>query len=172
MDAEQGSEQGAQEAQQGPVAPGVSAEQVRAELDALVQETGGEAPQGAPGAPAAPEPEPDPLAEYQELLEPVLFLGFQVLAPNWEITAPEARQLSAGYAPVLAKYFPDGPGAIGPEVGAALLTVSILAPRLGKPRKAETENPGQESDAEAGDIAPRAEPDKAGEAQVKGALPE
>lgn len=77
--------------------------------------------------------------EYSELLAMVLNPGFAVLAPGWGITSGEVGKLAAVYAPVLAKYFPDGTGgffeAYGKEIAALTITAAIFKSRLGVPRK-------------------------------------
>lgn len=72
--------------------------------------------------------------EYQGLFEQLLTPGFDVLAPAWEVSAKEITALSEAYAAVAAKYYPD-PDALGPEVGAVLLTAMVILPRAKLPRK-------------------------------------
>lgn len=121
------------------------AEPTAAELSAEFDALGAEASTGAPAGPvpsAPPEPPPSAEEGYAEVLQPVLFLGFKVIAPAWNVSAEEAETLSGAYAPLLAKYFPEGPDKWGPEIGAALVTAAILGPRLALPRKiAEPEEP-------------------------------
>ena len=75
--------------------------------------------------------------EYLELLTHLLGPGFAVMAPGWGVTTQEVETLAGAYSPLLAKYFPDGPGKFGPEISAALVTVAIIAPRLTMPRQLE-----------------------------------
>ncbi|MCA1809385.1 MAG: hypothetical protein LC725_08055 [Lentisphaerae bacterium] len=124
----------------------VSPENVTAGLAELEQEAAAAAaadaaaqpppasPGGDPGVQANYQEEADNM-EWQEILQPLLWGGFKVLAPAWEISAAEAQQLAEAYEPLCAKYMPDGPGKWGPEIAAAFVTVHILAPRMGKPRK-------------------------------------
>lgn len=146
-----------------------TAAELSAEFDAL----GAEAATGAPAGPvpaAPPEPPPPPEDGYRELVQPVIFLGCKVLAPAWNVSAEEAETLADAYAPLLAKYFPEGPDKWGPEIGAALVTVAILGPRLGRPRKPpEVEQPAANEAPEQA----TAPPLKPGEdAQVVGTVPE
>lgn len=91
-----------------------------------------------PADPNAPEPAPAPeVIPTGEVLNMVLAPAFALLAPNWKITDSESRQLADVYGQVLDKWFPDLMSNVGPELAAALVTVAILGPRLGKPRKLE-----------------------------------
>ena len=70
-----------------------------------------------------------------EVLRMVIGPAAAILAPNWNLSDAEVEQLSDAYAAVMDKYMPGGLGEFGPELGAALVTVAILAPRLNRPRK-------------------------------------
>lgn len=100
-----------------------------AEFDALAAEAG-----GAPSVGAASGADDIPTAQ---VLEMVIGPAAQILAPNWALTETEVKQLSEAYALVIDKYFPGM--AMGPELSAALVTMVVLAPRIGKPRKSEPE---------------------------------
>ena len=146
--------------------------EVAKEFADLEAEAFGESPPGGQVPLSAPPPPPPPASEvYRELLEPLLYMGFQVLAPNWEISKVEAETLADNYAPLLAKYFPETPDKFGPEITAAFCTVAILGPRLRKPRKLN----GPEQ-PEAGEIsqAPPGAPERApgDDPQVTAPVPE
>ncbi len=66
-----------------------------------------------------------------QLLAPLLGLW----CPNWEITAGERQAVAVAWGDVIDKWFPDGPP-IGPELTAALVTISVFGSRAGIPRKA------------------------------------
>lgn len=132
----------------------VSNEEVIAEIAGLQQEAAAQqaAEQAAGPAPASPganvatsyqEPTADDLS-WQEVIQPLLLGGFSVLAPAWDITGAECQQLADVYAPLCEKYFPEGPGKWGPEIAATFVTVTIITPRLGKPRKLP--KPGENGD--------------------------
>lgn len=74
-------------------------------------------------------------AEVVALLVAVLTPTFVIIAPNWQITPAEVQQLAQAYAPVILKYFPDGLGDVGPELAAALVTMTVLGSRIGTPRR-------------------------------------
>ncbi len=74
-------------------------------------------------------------AEVIALLVAVLTPTFVIIAPNWQITPAEVQQLAQAYAPVILKYFPDGLGDVGPELAAALVTMTVLGSRIGTPRR-------------------------------------
>lgn len=92
------------------------------------------------------EQSPEKLAQMQqrenapesaEVLQPVLEMGFAILAPNWQIQQEETKQLARAYADLLDKYFPDGLGDYGVEINAIMITGAIVLPRLRVPRKVE-----------------------------------
>lgn len=85
-------------------------------------------------------------AEYQELINGVLAPGLGLLAPNWNIQPQEVEALAQAYAPLLQKYFPDGPSQFGPEISAVMVTLAVFGPRYKLPRKLEAE-PGEGGDA-------------------------
>lgn len=72
--------------------------------------------------------------QYEEVLTMCLGMTFGIVAPNWNVTEAESKELAKAYAGVLDKYFPGGMQSFGVEVGAALVTVAVIAPRIGKPR--------------------------------------
>ena len=141
----------------------VSKDEVTAEIAELQQEVAAEQaanaaegpPPASPGGPdvAASYQEPEPDLEWQEILHPLLWGGFAVLAPAWQVTAEECQQMADAYAPLCQKYMPDGPGKWGPEIGAAFVTVHVLAPRLGKPRKIEDARDSRDSASNDADTA-------------------
>jgi hypothetical protein len=85
--------------------------------------------------------------ETQEILQPVLSMGFGILAPNWQVQPEEVEQLSEVYAALLDKYFPDGMGDYGVEITAVMVTGAIVLPRLKTPRKVEQKKEEVEADA-------------------------
>jgi len=153
----------------------VTESQVQAEISALEREAAADAAsQPTPAAPGVEgantsyqEHGPSEQAlEWQEILQPLLWGGFAILAPAWNITAEETQQMAEAYEPLCAKYMPDGPGKWGPEIAAAFVTVHVLAPRLGKPRKLPSpdQEKGQEGNQEAGQAH---QGEKPGESQGK-----
>lgn len=81
--------------------------------------------------------QPDNTPATKDILEPVLAMGFGVLAPNWQVQPQEVEQLADVYAQLLDKYFPDGLGDYGVEISAVMVTGAIVLPRLKTPRKVE-----------------------------------
>ena len=79
--------------------------------------------------------EPDP--KIKEMLHGAIYGGFQVLAPNWEITIEESEGMADLYARLLEKHFPDMKKSFSLEYMALAHTGAILITRLGKPRKIE-----------------------------------
>lgn len=106
------------------------------ELDALArsgaEQDAVDAPPPAPGEAPAPEP---PKMPTDQVCEFVLTPLFGILCPNWNLQQSEIRHLSEAYAAVIDKYFPDLD--FGPELGALVVTVAILGPRMKTPRKLE-----------------------------------
>lgn len=130
------------------------------ELDTLVREAEGTATEQARGAEQAGPTTGD-------LLFPLVDALFQILAPNWSVTQAESRQLADAYGIVLDKHFPDL--AMGPEMTAIVLTVAVVAPRLGTPRKAKADTaPGGKPDDIQGEVIPTPGPSADPDA-VKGA---
>lgn len=118
-----------------------------AEFAALEMDAG-----AGPVAPGAPMPGQDQAGPgTDELLMPILSLGFAVLAPAWAVSEPEVKELAAAYGGLIDKYFPDGIGQFGVEVNALLITGAVLMPRLAMPRKVEPPKPGQDKDQGAAD---------------------
>ena len=88
-----------------------------------------------------------PEVETAEVLYMVIHPLFNVMAPAWNIQEVESRQLAEVYGALLDKYWPDSAALMGVELSAALTTLAILGPRLGKPRKFE-EQPEKQKKAE------------------------
>lgn len=78
-----------------------------------------------------------PRIDTAEVLEQVIAPACAICAPAWAIQADEVKQLASSYAGLIDKYFPGGVGEIGPELGAALVTLAVFGPRWSLPRKAE-----------------------------------
>ena len=76
------------------------------------------------------------LQEWQNLIGEVAGPAFGLLAPNWNIQPAEIEALSSAYAALAVKYLPNV-SSMGPEIGAAMVTLAIFAPRRGVPRKLE-----------------------------------
>lgn len=111
--------------------------ELEAEINALAQEAG-PAPEVAAAQAveqAAAVDAQTAVKEYEELLQPILGMSFAIIAPAWAINDTEVKQLSEAYAPLIHKYWPDGPQKFGPEIGAGLVTVAIFSSRIGRPRK-------------------------------------
>ena len=81
-----------------------------------------------------------PQVPTKELVTPLVSLVCMAVVPAWEISQDEQSALADSYAAVIDKYFPGGIS-MGPEMGAALVTAAIIAPRLGRPMKAEDPEP-------------------------------
>lgn len=120
-----------------------AAEAIDAEVHAEPLQPGAEP---EPAEPAAPE------IDTAELLANLLQPAFVILAPAWEIKPAESQALAGAWAPVIDKYFPNL--SMGVELQAALVTLAIIGPRLGrapkpKPKQAEAQ-PEQASGAPPG----------------------
>jgi len=74
-----------------------------------------------------------------DLLQPVLLMGFAVLAPNWQVTQPEVEQLSTAYGALIEKYFPNGKffDEYSVEISAIMVTGMVVVPKMSLPRKTE-----------------------------------
>lgn len=88
----------------------------------------------APGEQLPPDNQVEADLDSAELLAGVIGPLFVILAPAWEVTAPEVDALASAYGKVLDKYFPGGLS-MGPELGAVMATVAVIGPRLRLPRK-------------------------------------
>jgi len=75
--------------------------------------------------------------DTSEIIEPLLQMGFGVLAPNWGVVDDEIHQLAIAYGGLMDKYLPDGVGKYSVEIGAVMVTAAVVLPRLKIPRKAE-----------------------------------
>ena len=102
---------------------------------------------------AEPEGEPGELVEAEaegpetaELLAALFNPLFAVLAPNWEVQPAECEALAGAYATVIDKWFPDAASNTGPELAAALVTVAVIQPRIGKPRRVPVEGEQETAD--------------------------
>jgi len=73
--------------------------------------------------------------EYNDLLTMLIGPGFNILAPDEPNQEEKTAALAGAWSPVLQKYWPDGPGAFGPEIGAAVTTLIILGPIFFKAKK-------------------------------------
>ncbi len=73
--------------------------------------------------------------EWREIIEHLAGPAFGLLAPGWNVQPAEIQALAEAYAGLLNKYFPGGASQMGPELGAAMVTVAIIGPRLKMPRK-------------------------------------
>lgn len=87
--------------------------------------------------------------ETKGLLQMVIGPVFQILAPAWGVQPEEVSALADAYAPIVDEWFPEGVG--GPYVGAALVTLAVIGPRLGKPRRLEPPKPKPKGGQETGD---------------------
>lgn len=74
-------------------------------------------------------------AEYKALLAGVLGPLPDVICPNWNITPPEVEALAESYGELLADYFPEGAGNMGPWAGAIMVTLAVGVSRVGVPMK-------------------------------------
>lgn len=93
---------------------------------------------GGPLEPGQTAAQPQPEVSTAEVLEQVIAPGFALLAPAWDVSAPECAELAKVYGALIDKYFPGGVGSIGVELSAALITLTILGPRLHLPRKIDS----------------------------------
>lgn len=81
-----------------------------------------------------------------QIVAPLVDMLFSLFAPSWDVSKGEKETLSDAYAAVIDKYFPGGV-ALGPELGAVLVTAAIIMPRMNTPRKPEPKpepGPGDE----------------------------
>ncbi|WP_430414448.1 hypothetical protein [Marinobacter adhaerens] len=123
-----------------------------AEIDAIAAEAGAE---------EAPESAGDLMEQHEgpttaETIQPIIDLACGVVAPNWQIQKAERQALAGAYGDLIDKYFPEGIGAWGIELNAALITAAILGPRVTsgipareKPKREEKPEPtgeGKEAD--------------------------
>ena len=79
-----------------------------------------------PANPQAEQQKSKVILEYEEILEPLWQSSTQVFCPSLGITDDQCKTLAQGWAPLLAKFFPDG--ASSPEMQAGLSTFSVFAP--------------------------------------------
>lgn len=98
----------------------------------------------------SPELESEQLPESNniptaELLGPIIGLLCASVAPAWDISPDEQSNLCEAYGALADKYFPEGVP-MGPEVGAVLVTASIVMPRLGQPLKIEEKKEADNGD--------------------------
>jgi len=111
----------------------ITPETVNAELENLTVEA-----EGSPEQIAVREGEQKQLVqsqdEWKEIVQHLAGPAFATLAPGWNIQEVEIEALADAYAGLLNKYFPGGASQMGPELGAAMVTVAIFAPRLKMPR--------------------------------------
>lgn len=68
-----------------------------------------------------------------EAIVPILRIGFDLLAPNWQVTDAECGMLGQAYGPLLDKYL--GYFDFGVEMTALIATALVIGPRTKKPRK-------------------------------------
>jgi hypothetical protein len=61
---------------------------------------------------------------------------FQFMTPNWGVSKDEVEMLSTAYADLLLLYYPQGLTALGPWIGAVMVTGMVFGPRMDTPRKA------------------------------------
>lgn len=101
--------------------------------------------QAAP-ADGAAGPAPAPGINTAEVLEQVISPACAVFAPAWGVTDEEVKQLAGVYAALVDKYFPGGVGEIGPELGAALVTLAVFGPRWSMPRKVTAKPSADDAD--------------------------
>lgn len=99
------------------------------ELAALATEAGPDGDQ-----PAATKQPPAPEVPAKVLLQPLLTLAFAKAAPAWKVTDAEVAELSDAWGALVDKWAPGGLlNKYGLELTALLVTVQVLAPRVGQP---------------------------------------
>ena len=84
------------------------------------------------GADVPPGPAPAALSTV-DVLAPLVGAAFRIVAPAWNVTDAEARELASAWAPVLDKYFPGGL-LLSVEFNAVIVTLALVGPKWGKPR--------------------------------------
>jgi len=106
----------------------------------------GTAPASPAAAPIAPAGPSALELETRKDLRGLLVLVGMVGAPNWNIQPEEYDALAEGGARVLLKYWPDGMGTMGPEMGLGITLLAIAAPRMaaGLPLRADPPKPDQD----------------------------
>lgn len=108
---------------------GVDGQERESEFRRLEAEAGGLSEGPAPTIQQGPT---------SEIIEPILQMGFAIIAPAWQVSDPECKELAKCYGALIDKYFPDGMGQYGVEVTAAMTTAAVILPRMKIPRKLET----------------------------------
>lgn len=93
----------------------------------------GEAPEDAEPD-AADADEDDGMVDNVTALEMLIGPLLAIMAPGWQVGAEETHQLAEAWAKVADKYFPDGLN-LGAELNAAIVTVAILGPKIGRDPK-------------------------------------
>ena len=137
--------QGAVTIENGETKPTESNAAAPDELAALTAQAQSDEPQ-AHRDPNAPQPPPDvPTGAVLLMLYSPLAA---IVAPNWRLQESECKALADAHALVIDKYFPDGLGAMGPEISAVLVTVAVLGVRFKKPMR-EPEKKAREGDGTA-----------------------
>ena len=84
--------------------------------------------QPAPEAEAPAEPQVSSAQALEMLLNP----AFSIMAPRWGVPESEVAALAQAWGDVADKYMPEGLS-VGVELNAAIITLAILAPRMGTP---------------------------------------
>ncbi|MBT3041992.1 MAG: hypothetical protein KME67_03950 [Candidatus Thiodiazotropha sp. (ex Codakia orbicularis)] len=117
---------------------GVDGAERESEFNRLEAEAGGVTT--GPNQPIHPGSTEPPTSE---IIEPILQMGFAVLAPAWQVSDPECKELAKCYGALIDKYFPEGMGQYGVEITAVMTTAAVILPRMKIPRKLEPKPPEQ-----------------------------
>jgi hypothetical protein len=112
----------------------ITPETVKAELENIELEIENDPLQVAINEKTAQEVE-NSQNEWKEIIQHIVGPAFGLLAPGWGVQPVEIEALAEAYAGLLNKYFPGGATQMGPELGAAMVTVAIIGPRLKMPRE-------------------------------------
>lgn len=103
----------------------------------------GEAAALVAGADTPPEKSPEQVraeakAQYMPLVTAVLTPSAQIICPAWELSGDEISALADSYAECLATYWPEM-GDMPAWVAPLITTAVIVGPRLGKPRRKQSQ---------------------------------
>jgi len=122
----------------------ITPETVSAEIDSLEIEVEG-SPEQVAIREDSQQQQIESLNEWKEIIQHIVGPAVGLLAPGWGVQPVEIETLAGAYAELLNKYFPGGAANMGPELGAAMVTVAIIGPRLKMPRQLPEPEAGKDA---------------------------